>query len=173
VNEKIFTVPAELTAAPPAHRPPLSEVEHLRVSERTAFGIATIAVMAYNVVPIVLIGGWVPSPMQTAAATTDHPDVMLWLITISMLFALPFLVMQVFAPACRWRQCLTRWSTYAHLASGCAWAAMAIMSRGVDFGLYGIVLWLGVLINLAFAFTVALSVNHEQLRTIDARKCPQ
>jgi hypothetical protein len=53
------------------------------------------------------------------------------------------------------------------LLGGVAWAAIALLSGELDKGAYGIVLWLNAILNLAFAFVLGLSANHELLRDLN------
>lgn len=161
------TVPAELTTPPPESKPPKSEVEHMRDAVRLSFAITTLVMLGINIVPEVLIPNWVGSLLKSSAIVTGYPTVMLCMFIASLALATPFLVIQIISPDCSWRQCFTRWATYGHLLGGLAWAAMALLSDGLDKGAYGIVLWLNAILNLAFAFALGLSANHELLRDLN------
>lgn len=164
--DPLKTVPGELTAPPPAKDP----VKHAHDAMRLAFVIASVAMAAVNLEAFLVIGDWPPALLKTVALVSAHPVFLTWAFGACFAAAVPFIVIQIALPMCRWRAGCTRWSSVGHFVAGALWAGMAIVSAGLDYSNFGVGLWIKAVANLAFGFALGMANNHELLRAMAERE---
>ena len=100
-------------------------------------------------------------PSKVASlATSSMALAVCWFI--SALAILPFVIMQTFFPACRYRRVIMRVANFGFIFGGLVWAFMAFLSRNLD---YSLIVWnfsIYALIPFSMAAMMANSLNNDQ-----------
>lgn len=163
IRENLATVPAELASPPPDERP-RNLLARALLGMRIAFVAATSALVGVNFNATLLLIDWPDIPLKRAAITSGYPMLVEWLFVLSLALSVPFLVTQIFCPACKLRWWFTKAACGGHFLAGMLWCGLAILSTGIDFGFYGIALGINGMMNVTYAVVLALAFNHELLR---------
>lgn len=161
-----ITVPLELSLPPPITKAYKTELEQVHQASRLAWTNFTLLLLLVNLGPPLLIPDWTDSAMKRIALVTELPDVFFGAYLLSIVLMAPFVFMTIFLPRCRWRRTVNFGAAVGGLIAFAAWGLLGGMSLGLDFGNYSFLLFLTAAANLSFAFTLALSRNHEVLREV-------
>lgn len=147
-----------------------TELLHTQIQVRLAWVLLAGAMLWDFIDPALLILTVNASMVHRIALMTQHPLLVGATFLVLAAGVVPFVVLQLLAPASRWRRSITKLACLTLVAGGLLWVFLAWNARHVDVEVVGGIFLRTGLGAFLSALALALSLNQEQTRCL--LECP-
>ena len=117
------------------------------------------------VTPALWIVGETTSVISTTARLATFPELLALAWLLAALMVLPYILMQVFSPDCRWRRKIIKIGCNGVCLGGVMWVYLAYLSKNLDYGIATSTFIGNGISSVALGAVLAWGLNKEQINT--------
>ena len=117
------------------------------------------------VTPALWIVGETTSVISTTARLASFPELLAFAWLLAALMVAPYILMQLFAPDCRWRRKIIKIGCNGVCLGGVMWVYLAYLSKNLDYGIATSTFIGNGISSVALGAVLAWGLNKEQINT--------
>lgn len=117
------------------------------------------------VTPALWIVGETTSVISTTARLATFPELLALAWLLAALMVAPYILMQLFAPDCRWRRKIIKVGCNGVCLGGVMWVYLAYLSKNLDYGIATSTFIGNGISSVALGAVLAWGLNKEQINT--------